>query len=587
MTVRTREQLEDAADVIRDETAEGGNTPARVGGFCRDVVDSMPLADEVTAGAPWSRVLFVDSGSAVTPPDGSRDAPFTTVQAAHDAATAGSTIRVIAYTAAGGLTVTKDIVIAADRVFTRRPFGGYSRAGENIGLGAITVSAGTLSLSGVNVSTISAAGRTVNITDACDVSGAVSAAELRAADSDFGADIALSFASLFSNCRFATGVDITTSVIALSFASCHWTGTVSIVFSGSAGVVTLDIVSAFYWAAATETLTNGTLSIVGNVFSSTSPGLVPASGGGTTNFLRADNSFAAPPTAPTGTAGGSLSGTYPNPGIAPNSVGSDELADMDEGTVVGREEGAGTGNPTALTATQLRTIINMVLSQVLAGGNTTGANNLGISAEQALQLIAGTPTTAGPPNAKIEFLREGGGTSSTIGLGTSNNLRISASDRLVLEGLASGVSIDVLAGSSAILTLAGGTGGTAVTAQGTGEVTVDKLRALQYREVHVIGSSGADETIDWTIATARGNLQHLTLSANCAIEFVDPEMPTFLTLMLLQDGTGGRTITLPARVKNAAAVIAALTTTAATISVIQFFYTGAYFGQVMCTGVTP
>lgn len=59
MTVRTRLELETAAGVIRDETGEGANTAARVGGFLRDAVDSMPLASELSGGAPTGAEYFV------------------------------------------------------------------------------------------------------------------------------------------------------------------------------------------------------------------------------------------------------------------------------------------------------------------------------------------------------------------------------------------------------------------------------------------------------------------------------------------------------------------------------------------------
>ena len=49
------------------------------------------------------------------------------------------------------------------------------------------------------------------------------------------------------------------------------------------------------------TTVGGVVDLAINVFNSTTKGLVPASGGGTTNFLRADGTFAAPPaTAPAG-----------------------------------------------------------------------------------------------------------------------------------------------------------------------------------------------------------------------------------------------------------------------------------------------
>jgi hypothetical protein len=64
MAVKTRSELEDAADEIRDETGEGANTATRVGGFLRDAVDSMPLASELSGGAPTAAEYIVSSAHA-------------------------------------------------------------------------------------------------------------------------------------------------------------------------------------------------------------------------------------------------------------------------------------------------------------------------------------------------------------------------------------------------------------------------------------------------------------------------------------------------------------------------------------------
>jgi hypothetical protein len=99
-----------------------------------------------------------------------------------------------------------------------------------------------------------------------------------------------------------------------------------------------------------------------NVFTSGLKGLVPSSGGGTTNFLRADGSFAAPPgTGATITSWTSYTPTFTNTGTDSNVNFSWRQVGPDSIDITGTVDLAATGNtsdaqislPTGLTASSI------------------------------------------------------------------------------------------------------------------------------------------------------------------------------------------------------------------------------------------
>jgi hypothetical protein len=108
------------------------------------------------------------------------------------------------------------------------------------------------------------------------------------------------------------------------------------------------------------------------------------------------------------------------------------------------------------------------------------------------------------------------------------------------------------------------------------------VRDLVYDQEFANGNSGAAATIDWT----KGNVQKITLTANCTFTFTAPIGPAKLQLKLTQDGTGSRLVTWPTEgvaAGNLAWVGKAaptLSTAAASVDFVNIFYDGSvYWGM--------
>lgn len=90
-----------------------------------------------------------------------------------------------------------------------------------------------------------------------------------------------------------------------------------------------------------------------------------------------------------------------------------------------------------------------------------------------------------------------------------------------------------------------------------------------------VGNSGTSETITW----ANGNKQKMTLTGNCTVTLTAPSaaQSANLTFMLIQDGTGSRTVTWPSTVKWPGGVAPTLSTGAGDIDIINMFYSGTNY----------
>jgi len=99
------------------------------------------------------------------------------------------------------------------------------------------------------------------------------------------------------------------------------------------------------------------------------------------------------------------------------------------------------------------------------------------------------------------------------------------------------------------------------------------------------GTGDGTTTIDWKL----GNKYKHTFGAqNETFTFTAPSNPCNLLLVLIQDGTGSRTVTWPATVKWAGGAAPTLTTTAAGIDIVSFYYDGTnYFGVASLAFAVP
>jgi len=235
--------------------------------------------------------------------------------------------------------------------------------------------------------------------------------------------------------------------------------------------------------------------------------------------------------------------------------------------------GLGTGDSPQFTAINLGhatdTTITRVSAGVIAveGSNVLLASGIGTSVQAysarltdiaALSvtdsnIIVGNGTT---------WVAETGATARTsLGLGTGDSPQFTA----INLGHASDTTI--ARASAGVVTIEGVT---VATASNTLTMTGKTIEAGTFTNGYTEEAYTANTGTSLTIDLANGSLQILTLTGNCTYTFPTATVGRSFTLLQLQDGTGGRTVTWPAEVKWPSSTAPTLTATASKADMFAF-----------------
>lgn len=102
------------------------------------------------------------------------------------------------------------------------------------------------------------------------------------------------------------------------------------------------------------------------------------------------------------------------------------------------------------------------------------------------------------------------------------------------------------------------------------QIAASQAKATYYNA----GNSGVSKTLSWN----DGNSQKCTLTGNVTFTFTNPVAGSWYSLELVQDATGGRSITFPSSVRwTNNSVAPTLDTTANRFTLITLYYTGSVY----------
>jgi hypothetical protein len=311
-----------------------------------------------------------------------------------------------------------------------------------------------------------------------------------------------------------------------------------------------------------EDLTTTEVTAMLNAFTDVLQGLAPASGGGTTNFLRADGNWAAPSdtgiTELTGdvTAGpgsGSQAAT-----IADDAVTDAKLRESAGLSVIGRSANS-TGNPADITAASDGEVLRR-------SGTSIGFGDIGFGALPQLTSyeVYGNPTGS-----------------------TADAQSSSLSD--LIDGAISSVQGSVLyRNASAWVALSPGADGEVLTSGGAAADVAweDSGVSRLLSATQALTTCTTARTVDWSTGV---DFTLLLTSANeCTISFSNPVSGSYITIELTNgSGAGDATVVWPS-IRWAVGAAPTMTTGAAALDICTIKYNGAaYSGSCIQNMSTP
>jgi hypothetical protein len=462
---------------------------------------------------------------------------------------------------------------------------------------------GNLYFNGVLVATSAGAGTVTSVALTMPAIFAVSGSPVVTAGT-----LAVTAASQAANLFWAgppTGIPTTPSFRAIDVADVPQTITIngsgnvtwaSVSKSGSslADLATRSATDLTTGSLALARLTDGTTGIplVGNGGSGPQYAAVSLAGAGVTGTLAAARMPAM--TGDATSSAGAVALTLANTGVAAATYGSSTTVPVLTVDAKGRITAASNASLTGSFAPSL--ISGAVRGSVMIGNNTpvfavvvptvtgsmlrfdgtdsgwstngsalTGLNASALASGTTPILRGGTGVATTPTDGQLLVGRTSDGSyQQTVPTGTANQVTVTTGPGTLTFSLPQSIATSSTPQFARI-------------GAGTGADTVAALYAfgpIKRREI-LNGSSGAAFAID----LSQGDVQTLTLSANCTITLNNPVAGAIYRLLLVQDGSGNRTVTWPT-IKWAGGSAPTLTVTAGKTDIITLFYDGtSYYGD--------